>query len=136
MSMKDTQSKIQAHVWKAIAQSELDLSSIPETDLEILVDTIVDAVVLEIDGGIDQELKEDRRQENGEIDGLDYEVLKSFAENENDFTFGIKADIGFIHDAVEKFHELFLEAYKDKEFSGNELIIPLEESDHIHVIIQ
>lgn len=68
MSMKDTQSKIQARVWKAIAQSELDLSTIPETDLEILVDTIVDAVVLEIDGGIDQELKEDRRQETGEID--------------------------------------------------------------------
>ena len=68
MSMKDTQNKIQARVWKAIAQSELDLSSIPDADLEILVDTIVDAVVLEIDGEIDQELKDDRGQEKGETD--------------------------------------------------------------------
>jgi len=68
MSMKDTQNKIQARVWKAIAQSELDLSSIPEADLEILVDTIVDAVVLEIDEEIDQELEEDRIQEKTESD--------------------------------------------------------------------
>ena len=76
------------------------------------------------------------KDETGNVAGLDFDALKSFAQNEKDFTFGIKADIGFIHDAVEEFHKLFLEAYRDDEFTGNDLIVPLEESDHINLVLQ
>lgn len=63
-SMKTIQSKAQARIWKNIAKSDLDLSAIPETDLERLVEIITDAVILEIDDELGQELLEDRRREN------------------------------------------------------------------------
>lgn len=40
---------IQSRVWKSIAQSGANLSSIPQTDVEALVDRITDDVLLELD---------------------------------------------------------------------------------------
>ncbi len=75
------------------------------------------------------------KDEEGSVQGLQYEDLESLMEKEVDYTFGVKSDIGAIHDAVEKFHELFLEHYRESYYSENELIIPLEESDGIKIVL-
>ncbi|HGF5057925.1 TPA: hypothetical protein ACF31P_004647, partial [Vibrio parahaemolyticus] len=75
------------------------------------------------------------KDENGNVQGFQYDDLESLMGEDVDYTFGVKADIGAIHDAVEKFHELFLEHYEDKDFSGNDLIIPLEENDGIKIVL-
>ncbi|MFH4603318.1 hypothetical protein [Vibrio diabolicus] len=74
------------------------------------------------------------KDESGQVHGLNYEELKSFTKVEHDYSFGVKADVGAIHDAVEQFHELFLECYRDKAFTGNDLIIPLVANDQIKLV--
>lgn len=75
------------------------------------------------------------KDDEGNVQGLQYDDLESLMDKEVDYTFGIKADIGAIHEAVEEFHELFLEHYRESDFSGNELVIPLEENDGIKIVL-
>lgn len=75
------------------------------------------------------------KDEEGNMQGLQYDDLKSLMEKEVDYTFGIKADVGAIHEAVEALHELFLEHYRESDFSGNELVIPIEENDGIKIVV-
>jgi len=52
MSVIDTQHHIKARVWKAIAQSEIDLSAVPKSELETLVELVADAAMIEADDEI------------------------------------------------------------------------------------
>jgi hypothetical protein len=49
MSLKESHGRIKAQVWKAIAKSEVDLSGVPEEELESLVELVTDAALIEID---------------------------------------------------------------------------------------
>ncbi len=72
MSIKEEKDRIQTRVWKAIAQSGLDLSSLAREDLEALVEIVTDAVLLEIDEELNESLATDRDVDNQYIkDGFD-----------------------------------------------------------------
>lgn len=63
MSINETHTKIKATVWKKIAQSEVDVSSIDKTALDELVDLIVDIAMEEIDVQMDQPLALDEEDD-------------------------------------------------------------------------
>ena len=72
MSIKEEKDQIQTRVWKAIAQSGLDLSSLAREDLEALVEIVTDAVLLEIDEELNETLATDRDRDDQYIkDGFD-----------------------------------------------------------------
>jgi len=54
MSANESRERIRARIWKAIAQTEIDLSSLPKPTLESLVNEVTDAAMLEIDDEINQ----------------------------------------------------------------------------------
>jgi hypothetical protein len=49
ISLKESRSRIKGRIWQAIAQADLDLSALPKSDQESLVEVAVDAAMLEID---------------------------------------------------------------------------------------
>jgi hypothetical protein len=49
MSLPEMKARTKGRVWQAIAQSGVNLSSLPQGDLDQLVDTIAEAVLLEMD---------------------------------------------------------------------------------------
>ena len=49
MSLNEVKANIKANVWKAIAQAELDVSSLDKKTLEALVDLVADVALLESD---------------------------------------------------------------------------------------
>ena len=55
MSFKESHNRIKSKVWEAIAKSELDLSAVPESQLDILVEIVTDAALIEIDGELGKE---------------------------------------------------------------------------------
>ncbi len=56
MSVNEVKANIKARVWKAIAQTELDVSSLQKETLESLVDLVAEAAMLESDEELDKEL--------------------------------------------------------------------------------
>ena len=76
MSMKEEAQQIHTRVWKAIAQSGLDLSSLPQEDLEALVEIITDSVLLEVDEELNESLETSR-------DGDDQYLSEGFDSGEN-----------------------------------------------------
>lgn len=53
MSLSETQSQVVAKVWKAIAQSKIDISTIDKEELENLIELITYTVLAEIDNTMD-----------------------------------------------------------------------------------
>ena len=49
MSLSETKAKIKASIWQAIAQSGVDVSSLPQEELDQLVRAITDGVLKEVD---------------------------------------------------------------------------------------
>jgi len=49
MSMKEAHSRIKSEIWKSIAKSEIDLSAVPQDDLEALVELVTSTALIEID---------------------------------------------------------------------------------------
>lgn len=49
MTLKETQDRMKAHVWQAIAQNDLDLSCLDKETLESLVDLVTEAALLDAD---------------------------------------------------------------------------------------
>jgi hypothetical protein len=49
MSFKESHDQIKSQVWKAIAKSEIDLSAVPEDEVDALVELVTDAALIEID---------------------------------------------------------------------------------------
>jgi hypothetical protein len=60
MSIDKMRSKIIASIWQAIAQSELDLSTISQEDLESLVMKIADSTLLAYDSIMEDEFQKDQ----------------------------------------------------------------------------
>lgn len=75
MSLKEAQAHIQARVWQAIAQSDLDLSALDRETLTGLVDLVTEAALLEMDQELEtsfaEELKKQPRSETAVSNFLD-----------------------------------------------------------------
>ncbi|MCP4420558.1 MAG: PH domain-containing protein [Chloroflexi bacterium] len=56
MSLNEVKANIKARVWKAIAQAELDVSSLDKETLESLVDLVAEVAMLESDDELDKSL--------------------------------------------------------------------------------
>lgn len=54
MSVSETHSKLSARIWKAIAQSGVDVSSIPQKEMDKLVGAITDSALLFVDHMLEQ----------------------------------------------------------------------------------
>ncbi|MFN2222756.1 MAG: hypothetical protein ACK2UH_09405, partial [Candidatus Promineifilaceae bacterium] len=60
MSANDSRDKIRSRIWKAVAQSEIDLSTLPSEEVEHLVDVVTEAAILEIDAYMDHQTETDQ----------------------------------------------------------------------------
>lgn len=60
MPANDSRDKIRSRIWKAVAQSELDLSALPSEEVENLVDVVTEAAILEIDEYMDHQTESDQ----------------------------------------------------------------------------
>lgn len=60
MSAKNSREKLRSRVWQAIAQSEIDLSTIPSSEVERLVDIVTEAAILEMDDNMEQQEAADK----------------------------------------------------------------------------
>lgn len=54
MTLAETQAKLEASVWQAVAQSEVDVSAVPQADMDKLVRAITDGVLKEVDEVLSQ----------------------------------------------------------------------------------
>ncbi len=53
MSIQETQAHVKSAIWKSLAQSDLDLSDIPEEKLDAVIDIATDAALQELDKEMD-----------------------------------------------------------------------------------
>ncbi len=60
MTAKNSREKLRTQVWQAIAQSEIDLSAVPSSELEELVDIVIEAAILELDDTMEQQEAADK----------------------------------------------------------------------------
>jgi len=56
MSLSEVKANIKSRVWKAVAQSELDVSALDKETLEALVDLVAEAALLETDDEVGKSL--------------------------------------------------------------------------------
>ncbi|HUS93684.1 MAG TPA: PH domain-containing protein [Patescibacteria group bacterium] len=54
MSANETQNSIDAKVWKAIAQSDIDISAMEKADMDNLIELITDTILVEVDSTLDK----------------------------------------------------------------------------------
>jgi hypothetical protein len=54
MTIEQTREKINSRIWKAIAQSGVDLSTVPHDQQEKLVDTITSSVMIALDDALEE----------------------------------------------------------------------------------
>jgi hypothetical protein len=59
MPAKESGEKIRSKIWKAIAQSDIDLSALSSEEVEKLVDVATEAAILEIDEYMDRQTDDD-----------------------------------------------------------------------------
>jgi len=56
MTPNEAQNRVKASVWKALAQADIDLTALPKSDQETLVNIVTNAALVEIDKEIGEEL--------------------------------------------------------------------------------
>lgn len=62
MALNEAHARIKARIWQAIAQSELDLSTLDNATRESLVDLVTEAALLEMNSEMDRSLAEEGKQ--------------------------------------------------------------------------
>jgi hypothetical protein len=60
ISLREAQARVQARVWQAVAQADLDLSAFDKATLEALVDLTTEAALLELDATLFTSLEAER----------------------------------------------------------------------------
>jgi hypothetical protein len=63
MSLKEAQARIQARIWQAIAQSDLELSQLDKETLTGLVELVTEAALLELDQELEVSFDEEMRKQ-------------------------------------------------------------------------
>lgn len=105
MSIENTRAQIIASIWQAIAQSDVDLSSIPTEQQEKLVNKIAENVILAVDALLDEEIEEADKEleETGEIFIWEGRPFLSLAERYTVTTERVRIISGLISRHVENF---------------------------------
>lgn len=62
MSLNETEARVRARVWQAIAQSELDVSSIDKETLDKLVSIVTESALVEVDSQLGETLQAQPKQ--------------------------------------------------------------------------
>jgi len=75
MSLSEMQSRMKARVWQAIAQSGVNVSTIPQTDMDTLVNTITEGVLAEVDAILGEAEGRTSTTTSGMVDDNAGEVL-------------------------------------------------------------
>ncbi len=75
MALPEVQTKIKARVWQAIAQSGVDVSTLPQEDVDKLVGTITDGMLVEVDALLSEASGQPAAQVNSPIDDDDEEQI-------------------------------------------------------------
>jgi hypothetical protein len=78
MSTKDSREKVRSRVWQSIAQSEIDLGSVPSEQVETLVDLVTEAAILAVDENMNEQEAADQAAANQYYpvsDGDEEEIL-------------------------------------------------------------
>ena len=66
MRIQEAEAHVKSRIWKAIAQSGIDLSALPEESLEQLVNVVSEAALIEMDYGMGREDEESGHKESAE----------------------------------------------------------------------
>jgi len=76
MNANEAQARVKARVWQAIAQSEVDFKTIPQAQLEALIELTTTAALKEIDEELGEELESLSAGKSEDLaDGADEKVL-------------------------------------------------------------
>ena len=68
MTVSETHAHLKARIWKAVAQSDLDLSALPQDTLDALVNLAADAALLEADDQLTVSMKSSQPAADQESD--------------------------------------------------------------------
>lgn len=75
MSIEKTEAGMKANIWKAIAQNELDLSSLDKETQSRLIDTVTAAAMAELDRGIGESIGDARPDSKTLLDDDKEDIL-------------------------------------------------------------
>ena len=75
MSIEKTEARMKANIWKAIAQSEVDLSCLDKETQNNLIETVTAAALLELDRGIDDSIGNSRPNSKTLLDDDKEDIL-------------------------------------------------------------
>lgn len=126
MSIKKTQNQIIASIWQAIAQSDIDLSTITQEEQKTLVHNIADSVMNAFDDVIQGQIQEDAPKERDIED--DEELVwegrpfLSLAESYVITTDRVKIVKGFLSKHVEIFELIRIQDIDYKQSVGERLL--------------
>ena len=74
MSVIESQARIKARIWQAVAQSNLDLQSLPKETMDNLIDIVTAAAILELDDQMDTILPSQTKAETSNSGDADDDV--------------------------------------------------------------
>ena len=75
MSIEKTEARMKANIWKAIAQNEVDLSSLGKDAQNRLIETVTAAALLELDRDIDESIGDSRPDSKTLLDDDKEDIL-------------------------------------------------------------
>ena len=75
MSVTESQARIKARIWQAVAQSGLDLQSFPKETVDNLIDLVTEAAILELDDQIETIMPSQMTEQTSTSDNDDVEVI-------------------------------------------------------------
>ncbi len=71
MTLTEIESRVKAQAWQAIAQSDIDLSAVPRSELEKLVELVTDATIAALDDEIGLAFDEKQIDTSEWMEGID-----------------------------------------------------------------
>jgi hypothetical protein len=71
MIVKDAHARIKANIWQAIARSKLDITDIPQEQLDSIVNIAAEAALEDLDDLLYQSLEEEEKVASEEVAGMD-----------------------------------------------------------------
>ena len=126
MSIDKSRAQVIGSIWQGIAQSGVDLSSIPQDQQEKLVGKIADGVMVTMDAILGEALPPTTVEE--EVDGLDERVLwqgrpfLSLVENYTITTERLKITTGLVSRHVENFELIRIQDLDFKQGMGERMM--------------
>ena len=126
MSIEKSRAQVIGSIWQAIAQSGVDLSSIPQDQQESMVSKIADGVMLTMDGMLEEDMPMTVGED--EVDELGEQVLwkgrpfLSLVENYTVTSERLKINTGLASKRVENFELIRVQDIDFKQGMGERML--------------